>query len=282
MPDFETARLAPWRIYALPGRWPEVPGLMFLPAAAALVAETLFDVNASDFAATADPIDLDEVQSGEAGIAGSAARFVADLLSSGSLSCRAQRMGGGDPVEVARDEWTPERAREAVSTGLIRRRVADGRILPQWVLVGTAEMEMVAEIYGTEISEDGGLALRNRLATIVLGNLSAIVRNQTPPPGDAAARRLVSVLLPSTRPSLSPDDRAKLKAAIALWLQERFADDPHQRLGREGYETLIQEKFGDTVSEAMAGEIWRLATADKPHSSRREPGRRPKGVRDRE
>ncbi|MBB4155053.1 hypothetical protein GGQ80_002970 [Sphingomonas jinjuensis] len=277
--DPETSKLDPWRIYGLPGRWPEVPGLVFLPEAAVTVAQALFYLEAVDFA-TAGEIDLDSVESGVAGEAASAARFVADLVASGSLIARAQRLGGGDCVEIARDEWTKERARAAVSTGLIERRTAEGPILPQWVLIGAAEMDLVMQFYGPSAYSVGVHELQDRATGIVLANLTAIVRNQMPPVGDAAARRIVSVLLPSTRPVLDAKDRDSLKAAIALWLQEHFGKDPNRAIGREDYERLILTEFGEFVTPTMAGEIWRLATETPPHSRRREAGRRRSRARD--
>ena len=275
--SLETHALAPWQIYAMPRRWPDVPGMVFLPAAVAMFAEALFDRGAEVFSEVAGDIDFDAVPPGVAGEVGGIAACMADLLVSGAMTGHVQRLSGGEPVPIDRLEWTPERAREAVSRGLMSRRIEDGRTLPHWVHIGADEMELLLTIYGPGAHGDPAMdkaAMYDWLVDLVMGNLTAIARNEAPPTGDADARRLLAVLLPSTRPSLNSADRTKLVDGIAGWIRARLDRDPERKLTRKHVEAMVLEDFGAHATGRLAGDAWSAATSEAPYDRWSRPGPR--------
>lgn len=258
----ELADLAPWQIYVHDRHWPSGREVTFLPS---LVTDAMWTRHGIP---GCHAVMEDETQVYRDFIASD----VGSLIMEGSLVLRCMPVAGGDWRLLTALDLTPQAVQSAIATGTItlgeKKRQAK-----HWVFCGAAEANLLLPILEHESGEGDASALLARLISVVRSNLSLISGNVLTSAAGDGTSRVISLLLPTLKPRLGPDDRAKLVRAGADWLTAQFKSEENTGLLKDGFRKLAVTEFAPFMTGRIFDEIWAAGAT----TTRRLPGRRPAG-----
>lgn len=262
-----------WQIHLNRSGWPQRAGLHFIIAAFDDVLSTLWEIRTEDLVG-------EDFEDG-AGYRNAAASHFHTALMTGALVAKAQPSGGGATRPIPSTDWVPDVVDRALATGRIERKL-NGRRDDMWVFIDDAELQLMRGVLAlTDMlhrPEDSGPL--EAMGETVLGNMSAIAEARRPSDDQAAANRLMRLLLRLTPERLDDIDMASVTTAVATLLREKFDADPQGMLSRDDFETPIRALYEPHLSERMFDNAWREATlwqddkGKRPYKSRRNPGRK--------
>lgn len=262
-----------WQIHLNRSGWPQRAGLHFIIAAFDDVLSTLWEIRTEDLVG-------EDFEDG-AGYRNAAASHFHTALMTGALVAKAQPSGGGATRPIPSTDWVPDVVDRALATGRIERKL-NGRRDDMWVFIDDAELQLMRGVLAlTDMlhrPEDSGPL--EAMGETVLGNMSAIAEARRPRDDQAAANRLMRLLLRLTPERLDDIDMASVTTAVATLLREKFDADPQGMLSRDDFETPIRALYEPHLSERMFDNAWREATlwqddkGKRPYKSRRNPGRK--------
>lgn len=262
-----------WQIHLHRSAWPQRAGLHFIVAAFDKVLSTLWKLGTEDLVG-------EDFEDGT-GYRNAAAGHFHTALMTGALAAKAQPSKGGATRPIPSTDWVPDVVDRALATGRITRKL-NGRRDDMWVFIDDAELQIMCGVLAiTDMlhrPEDSGPL--EAMGEMVLGNMSAIAESRRPRDDQAAANRLLRLLLRLTPKRLDEIDMASVTTAVATLLREKFDADPKGLLSRDDFEIPIYALYAPHLSTRMFDNAWREATlwqdkqGERPYESRRGPGRK--------
>lgn len=261
-----------WEIHLSREVWPQRGGLHFIVAAFDDILGTLWKISTEDV--------IGSFEDG-GGLRNAVAGYFHTALMTGALVAHAQPNRGGATRPIPSTDWVPDVVDRAIATGKIERKM-NGRRDDMWVFIDDTELQLMLNVLKlTDMlypPEDCGPL--EVMGETIMRNLSAIAEASRPRDDQAAANRLMKLIIRTIPERLDEIDMRSVTTAVAALLREKFNADPEGLLSRDDFETPIRALYHPHLSERMFDNAWREATlwqdekGKRPYKSRRDPGRK--------